>query len=156
MLTLSSGVSVCAIAAVAEFAIALPADVKAEQSHPYHDIYRDLYANGGYAHQGGEGTPCCGGDPLEGDCEPVGHNYEVLQTGDVLMITNRFGRSRVLIAREKILWMTVRGGEFSDAHWCGRPRNSYAPGDPEYDTPTFNNPDPEFYTVCAMISPGGM
>ncbi len=89
------------------------------KQHALHDIYKELYENGRYKNEGGKGLQCCGGDPYDGDCEPIGSNYAILPNGDAVFASQRYG-ANVLVARDKILWMSIRGGEFSQAHWCGR------------------------------------
>ena len=96
--------------------------------------------------------PCCGDDPINGDCEPVGSAFSILPNGDVLFTSQRH-RAKVLVARDKVLWMTLRGGEFSEAHWCGRRREELVQSELRVPPPTTLNPDPVFLTFCAIISP---
>ena len=125
------------------------------QQHPHHDIYADLFENGRYRNEGAKGVPCCGDDPINGDCEPVGSAFSILPNGDVLFTSQRH-RAQVLVARDKVLWMTLRGGEFSEAHWCGRLRGELVQSELNVHPPTTLNPDPVFWTFCAMISPRDM
>ena len=125
-----------------------------QQPHVGHDIYRDLYPNGAYRGEGGEGVPCCGDDPIHGDCEPVGDKYRILANGDAVMQVKRYGNAEVTIPAHRILWMTIRGGQFSEAHWCGKPRAKFASG--AYEKPSEEQPDPAFWTYCATIIPGGV
>ncbi len=121
------------------------------QQHPHHDIYSNVFENGHYRNEGAIGAPCCGDDPINGDCEPVGSAFTILSDGDVLFTSRRY-HAKVLVARDKVLWLTLRGGEFSEAHWCGRLRENLVQSN-GYSPPTTLNPDPEFWTYCAMISP---
>ena len=59
------------------------------QQHPHHDIYSDLFENGRYRNEGAKGVPCCGDDPINGDCEPVGSAFSILPNGDVLFTSQR-------------------------------------------------------------------
>src|SRR4051794_3174367 len=120
------------------------------QQHPHHDIYSGFFENGRYRNEGGIGLPCCGDDPINGDCEPVGSAFSILPNGDVVFTSQRY-QTKVLVARDKVLWISLRGGEFSEAHWCGRPRP-----DGVLSSPIKLNPDPWFWTLCAMISPRDM
>jgi hypothetical protein len=121
-----------------------------------HDIYKGL-------HEGlvPEGQLCCGGDPVTGDCEAVGTAYEVLPDGSAIFTSERYKR-QVHVSKEKITWAFVPTGEFSEAHWCGKPRQSttsgYAPGSGYGMTapPDAVQPDPETWTYCAFIAPGGV
>lgn len=109
-----------------------------------HDIYTTL-------RQGlvPEGQLCCGGDPETGDCEAISE-YRVFEDGAAVFVSRRYGKT-VLIGKDKITWQAVPGGTYSEAHWCGKPRTivSGAPITPE-------NPDPELWTYCAFIAPGGV
>jgi hypothetical protein len=124
------------------------------KQHAFHDIYKELYENGRYRNEGGVGLQCCGGDPYDGDCEPVGSNYAILPNGDAVFASRRYS-ANVLVARDKIMWMSIRGGEFSEAHWCGRLRVELVSPERGIDPPTELNPDPRFYTYCATIAPHG-
>lgn len=118
-----------------------------------HDIYGNLYSDG----KQGSGRPnthwCCNGDAEHGDCEAIGSNYRILDNGDVIMHSARFNRD-VLVARDKVLYLPVPGGEASEAHWCGKPRaamsEGYTPGSVNAD-----QPDPDVYTYCAFLQLGG-
>ena len=80
------------------------------KQHAFHDIYKELNENGRYRNEGGVGLQCCGGDPYDGDCEPVGSNYAILPNGDAVFASRRYS-ANVLVARDKIMWMSIRGGE---------------------------------------------
>src|SRR5204863_33515 len=80
-----------------------------------HDIYTDLRDRGGYR--------CCDGD----DCEAVGSDFVILPDGGALLMSRKQGRW-VRIAREKITFMVLKGGESSEAHWCGRRRSVHERG----------------------------
>lgn len=109
-----------------------------------HDIYNNLRQDGTTT-----GRLCCGGDPVTGDCEAV--RYQMNPDGTATFLSERYGKVSVLIGADKITWMSVPGGEHSEAHWCGVPRTKVqlAPIDAE-------NPDPNFWTYCAFIAPGGV
>lgn len=135
----------------AALAVVFPLAVPAQKQHVHHDIYMDLNTDGSYRQYGTIGSPCCGGNPVYGDCEPIGSNYRLLPTGDAVFLIHRYGKAEVLIAKDRILWMTLKGGEFSPAHWCGRPRETT---DPNVEPVEPLNPDPRFVTWCAIISSG--
>ncbi len=139
---------------LAALAVAFPIFAPAQQQHAGHDIYKDLNTDGSYREYGKLGSPCCGGDPVWGDCEPVGSDYRLLPTGDVIFVIHRYGKAEVLIAKERILWITIKGGEFSQAHWCGTPRTKVA-GNRDVEPVEPLDPDPDFVTKCATIAPGG-
>lgn len=110
-----------------------------------HDIYSNLHEGMSPA-----GRLCCGGDPNTGDCEAVYSNYRILPNGDAVILTKRYGGQSVLIAKNRIQWFAVPGGEESEVHWCGKPRaNTTYPQDAE-------NIDPVFHTYCIFIRPGGV
>jgi hypothetical protein len=104
-----------------------------------HDIYSDLLD--------AAGRPCCGGDPVMGDCEAV--RYRLRPDGDAEMFSARYG-AWVHVARGRIAW-TALPGSGAEAHWCGRPRTR-AIREP---TVTPRDPDPDFVTFCAFIAPRG-
>lgn len=107
-----------------------------------HDIYLPLREKGEPT-----GMLCCGGDEKTGDCEAIGSNYEILENGDAIMVSKRYGRA-VRVAKSKIGWMSVPGGEYSEAHWCGRVG--------AVTSPTPDQIDPGMITYCAFIAPGGV
>jgi hypothetical protein len=116
-----------------------------------HDIYSNLYSDGGQ----GSGRPgthwCCNGDAERGDCEAIGENFHFNDDGTVVMHSNRYKRD-VLVGKDKVVYLPVEGGEASVAHWCGKPRAAltYTPGSVNDD-----QPDTETWTYCAFIAPGG-
>lgn len=107
-----------------------------------HDVYTQLRST--------TGQLCCGGDPVTGDCEAIGTNYKIEPDGDAIFESSRY-HAQVRIARDKITWLPVPGGEESEAHWCGVPRSKVylAPVNQE-------NPDTSYWTYCAFIAPGGV
>jgi hypothetical protein len=105
-----------------------------------HDIYMTLHEKMDISKM-----LCCGGDEKTGDCEAV--TYQILPNGDAIFTSRRYGKP-VLVAKDKIGWFGVPGGEYSEAHWCGRP------GQFTHTDPT--QIDPEFTTYCAFIAPGGV
>jgi hypothetical protein len=107
-----------------------------------HDVYTQLRST--------TGQLCCGGDPVTGDCEAIGTRYKIEPDGDAIFMSSRY-HAQVRIAKDKITWLPVPGGEDSEAHWCGVPRTKVylAPVNAE-------NPDLAFWTYCAFIAPGGV
>jgi hypothetical protein len=101
-----------------------------------HDIYTNQREKGLPT-----GFPCCGGDPETGDCEAV--QYRMLPNGDAVVTSNRYKR-QVLIAGPRIAWMTIPGGEWSEAHWCGKPRSGMTSA--QALPPDADQPDPETWT----------
>lgn len=130
-----------AVLAIAAHSAVLPAGA--------HDIYTNLYSGGAP----GIGQWCCSGDAVTGDCEAVGSNYRIEPNGDAVILSRRYSR-QVRIGREKITWLPVTGGETSEAHWCGKPRPalSATPAPPVNE----EQPDPDTWTYCAFITPGGV
>jgi hypothetical protein len=109
-----------------------------------HDIYTTLKQPDGVA-------LCCGGT----DCEAVA--YKILPTGDAIVSPRKNVQGEVLVPKDKITWMQVPGGEYSEAHWCGRKRYSgTAWGSVNDGATTPDQPDPTFWTYCAFIAPGGV
>jgi hypothetical protein len=119
-----------------------PATVRA------HDIYTNLYSGGAP----GIGQWCCSGDAATGDCEAVGSGYRIEPNGDAVITSRRY-RREVRVGREKITWLPVAGGEASEAHWCGKPRAAMSL---EGRKPDSEQPDPDTWTYCAFITPGGV
>jgi hypothetical protein len=107
-----------------------------------HDVYTQLRST--------TGQLCCGGDPVNGDCEAIGSRYRIEPGGDAIFESGRY-HAQVRIARDKITWLPVPGGEDSEAHWCGVPRSKVYLAPVNQD-----NPDASFWTYCAFISPGGV
>jgi hypothetical protein len=107
-----------------------------------HDVYTQLRST--------TGQLCCGGDPKTGDCEAIGTNYRIEPDGTAVFSSARYGAT-VRIGKDKITWLPVPGGEYSEAHWCGVPRTKVflAPV-------TDENPDKAYWTYCAFIAPGGV
>lgn len=110
------------------------------QAHA-HDVYNQL--------RSATGQLCCGGDPVTGDCEGIVSPHENVD-GSATFFSKRYGAS-VLVAKDKITWLPVPGGEDYEAHWCGVPR-AKVPLAPVND----DNPDPGFWTYCAFWAPGGV
>ena len=100
------GVALWMLAAVALGAIQ---DAKA------HDIYGTLRDD-----LTPTGRLCCGGDPVTGDCEGV-VDYQVSADGTVSFFSRRYGMP-VSVAKERVTWASVPGGEAYPAHFCGKPR----------------------------------
>jgi len=114
-----------------------------------HDIYSTLPQRD----KNGEptGTLCCGGT----DCEAV--SYEINPDGSAYFMPTKNVQGRVLVPRDKITWMAVPGGEYSEAHWCGRKRHvGSAWGSSDDPAPGGDQPDETFWTYCAFIAPGGV
>ena len=111
-----------------------------------HEIYNNFYSGGAP----GLGRWCCNGNAegTSGDCAPA--TYEMLPNGDALMQSKRYPGKVIHVAASRILWMTIPGGEAFEAHLCALPRS------PSDGPPTAEDPDPEFVTLCAAISPGGV
>jgi hypothetical protein len=112
------------------------------QSHDIYSGLRDTSVRG-------TGQLCCGGDPVNGDCEAIGENYVLLENGNYRFRSARY-EVEVEVAYDKIVWASVPGGEVFSAHWCGVPRSKV------YLAPvTKENPDPNYWTYCAFIDGGG-
>jgi hypothetical protein len=114
--------------------------------HEYYNKLRESYDQT-------TGRLCCGGDPQTGDCEAVA--YQILPNGDAIFFTSRYGQRKVLIAKERIFWMAVPGGEANEAHWCGKPRSAFPSAGAALPVDA-EQPDPEVWTYCAFIAPGGV
>lgn len=104
-----------------------------------HDIYMHLHEKMDPAKM-----LCCGGDEKTGDCEAV--TYQILPDGDAIFTSKRYS-AQVRVAKDKIGWFSVPGGEWSEAHWCGKP------GNPKLDPLQI---DPGYVTYCAFIAAGGV
>lgn len=116
-----------------------------------HDIYTRLYSGGAP----GVGQWCCSGDPdpAKGDCEAVGSDYQMQPDGSAIFTSRRWGVRKVHVAADKITWLPVPGGEGSEAHWCGKPRSMMLNPPPVGEQDQI---DPETWTYCAFIVPGGV
>jgi hypothetical protein len=114
-----------------------------------HDIYREL--------QTPQGTPCCGGDPVTGDCEPLEESQFTLHPdGSATVRSARYGAA-IQVAAARITWLPLppgRDGRTYPGHWCGAPRQQASRVYPAPVVPW--NPDPVYWTYCAFIAPGGM
>lgn len=113
-----------------------------------HDIYTGLRT--------GQGTPCCGGDPVTGDCEALDEGqFTVRADGSLLVRSHRYAAT-VQVAAEKVTWLPLPpglDGKVHPAHWCGVPRAALQARYPVPVVPY--NPDPAFWTYCAFVAPGG-
>jgi len=108
------------------------------QAATAHDIYRDLRE--GYSATG----PLCGGDPVTGDCEGIGHGaYRITAEGDLILQSRRY-KATVRVPADRVVWLQIPDPLNRPVHWCGRPL-----GDP-------TQPDVEWQTYCAFVSPGGV
>lgn len=123
-----------------------------------HDVYKGLQKDGS-RDPNGSYSPCCGGDPVTGDCEALDeHQYQVLNNGDVVFSSKRYS-AKVTVPRDKVVWLPV---DDKPAHWCGKPRanmsTGYSPGSSGVSTmsPTAEQPDPVYWTYCAFVAPGGV
>lgn len=108
------------------------------------------------------GRLCCGGsedmnDP-NADCEHLTSD-QVHETKDGVIFLSRRYNAQVFVPHSKIEWDYPRDGYSKQvtpmspaysAGWCGKPRSRGGWGDP-----TPENPDPNFYTLCAFMLPGG-
>lgn len=110
-----------------------------------HEVYSDWYSGG----EKGVGRWCCSGnlEGTRGDCAPA--TYTMLRNGDAVMVSRRYPGRPIHVARDRILWMAIPGGEAFEAHICALPRQ---PGNP----PTAEDPDADFTVICAAVSPGGV
>lgn len=122
-----------------------------------HDIYSNVYEFN--APKDGPRKLCCGGDPVNGDCE--GLTYEDMQEveGGIRIVSKRY-KAVIFVPRHRIQWDIPRDGYSGEAadktnsfplHWCGKPRTA-APGWPVGP----DNPDPNYVTFCAFLAPGGV
>ena len=109
------------------------------QTTSAHDIYRDLRE--GYSQTG---PLCCGGDPVTGDCEGIGHdNYRITKEGDLILNSRRY-KATVRVPADQVVWLQIPDPLNHPVHWCGKPLGD--PADPAVDWKTF----------CAFVSPGGV
>lgn len=109
------------------------------------------------------GFPCCGGDPVTGDCEGLLDDQIWDQpNGDVIIFSRRY-QARITIPASRIMVDVPRATEGEDkgqpldkltqfsAHYCGKPRGSpplgYAIGP--------DDPDPNFHLFCFWRNGGG-
>lgn len=108
-----------------------------------HDVYQGVYSP--------SGRLCCGGDPVTGDCEGLADDdIHFNADGSVVMRTHRYGGA-VIVPKSEIIWMAIPADKGVHAgHWCGKPRVQAA-----YPI-TESDPDPQYHTFCAWISPGGV
>lgn len=109
-----------------------------------HELYRDFYSSG----VPGLGRWCCNGNAegTTGDCAPA--EYRMLRDGSYMMRSKRYPDKEIHVAKDKILWLSLPGGEAFEAHLCAVPRQAGT-------LPTDEDPDPEFTTLCAAINPRG-
>jgi hypothetical protein len=112
----------------------------------------------------GNKLPCCGDDPLTGDCEALTWDQiEAMPNGDVLITSKRYG-TVVKVSAPKIFWgimMDLRRsppepaspGDPYAGHWCGKPRAKMA-----YNGDVFNETqvDMAFWTFCIFLKSGGV
>lgn len=113
-----------------------------------HDIYGQLFSGG----SPGVGQWCCSGDQATGDCEALGAKYALNPNGSVDIVSRRYGAA-VHVAASKVTWLAVPGGENSEAHWCGKMRKDLTTN---YAAISREQPDPNAWTYCMFIAPGGM
>lgn len=111
-----------------------------------HDIYGGV--------RDSKGTLCCGGDPMTGDCEGLtDEQIKVLPDQSAVMISKRYGKA-IRVAPGMIEWNTIAADKgVHQGHFCGVPRVKLGR---QHEAPTAEQPDPEFITYCAFISPGGV
>lgn len=123
--------------------IALGVAVSATGGVAAHEMYSKFYEGGAP----GLGRWCCSGDEegKTGDCAPA--TYEIRRNGDAVMESRRYPGKKIIVAKHRILWMSIPGGEKYEAHYCGIPRYAGSP------PPNDDDPDPEFITYCAAIVP---
>lgn len=110
-----------------------------------HDIYSGLTQNP-YPM-----VSCCSGN----DCEGVEWSGVTIHIdGSATLYSKRNGNS-VLVAAGRIKWdalpMDLEGRVYP-AHWCGVKRSKIEAGE---TAPTDDQPDPNYWTYCAFIAPGG-
>lgn len=107
-----------------------------------HDIYMSVKRNG---------IPCCGGDPVTGDCEALtDEQIKVNPDGSAEMYSKRYKRW-IAVAGSVIEWNTVPGDKPEDAgHICAKPYAMTALGK---DTSQI---DPDYFVFCAFVKPGGV
>jgi hypothetical protein len=101
-----------------------------------HDIYTSLRSPAGQL--------CCG----EKDCERIYGNYR--QSNGMYYFYSGWYKVEIAVPEHRVIFAAVPGGEDSEAHWCGIPRE-------HTQTKLYeDNPDPKFITYCAFIMPGGV
>lgn len=112
-----------------------------------HDIYSKLLAP--------NGSLCCGGDPVTGDCEGLSADQIEWGDGSVTITSKRYGGLRVLVPMSEIQWARVPGdGGVWSGHWCGKPREGLQDENPRKRQVDAANPDPVTWTYCTFIAPG--
>lgn len=120
-----------------------------------HDVYDGLHSgfdqNGEQTFQRHVGNLCCNGDPVTGDCEPL-DDFVALPNGNYMISSKRWQR-RVEVNAGKVSWSGVAGSE-AMVHWCGKPRDKQAY--PGAGSVTPDQPDPDTWTYCFFIVPGGV
>ena len=107
------------------------------------------------------GFPCCGGDPLTGDCEGLTADQVWDQpNGDVRIYSGRYKAyitipaSRVMPDLPRYVDGENKGQSLDplvqyEAHWCGKPRGT------AYQDVTPDNSDPAYWTYCFFRNSGG-
>jgi hypothetical protein len=104
-----------------------------------HDIYRDLRE--GYSQTG---PLCCGGDPITGDCEGIGHDeYRITVEGDLIFNSRRY-QATIRVPADKVVWLQIPDPLSRPVHWCGKPLGDKS------------DPQVEWQTYCAFVAPGGV
>lgn len=107
------------------------------------------------------GFPCCGGDPMTGDCEGLSaEDIWDQPDGSVIIYSHRY-KSRILIGASRVhtdVPRDVNTKEPLDAltryegHFCGKPRSaSFGYSEP----PSEKQSDPAFWTFCFFRNAGG-
>lgn len=121
-----------------------------------HDHYGGVYE---YNKPPGQGRLCCGGDEKTGDCEGL-MSDQIHESADGVTILSKRYQAKVFIPMARIQWDYPRTQDGMPAfphdvyagHWCGKPRSDWPAG----GKPTPENPDPNFFTFCAFMLPGGV
>lgn len=111
-----------------------------------HDIYKDVRVNG---------LPCCGGDPVTGDCEALS-SAQISLGRDIRVFSKRWG-VWVVIPEHRVQWMPLPGEPEPPApgHWCGKPREKMASGYGSVAPADADQPDPAIWTYCIFLGPPG-
>jgi hypothetical protein len=142
-----------------KFVLAAALAATASLAHA-HDDWMGVYERNDAA----TGRLCCGGsddmnDPSS-DCEHL-TDSQLQYTADGVWILSRRYHAKVFVPNVKIHWDYPRNATTKEvtpmspaypAGWCGKPRGTTW-NSPSHFGP--DNPDPNFYTFCAFVLPGG-
>lgn len=123
-----------------------------------HDHYGNVYEYNG---KPATHRLCCGGDEKTGDCEALLPDQIYQMQGGVVILSKRY-QARVFVPNSRIAWDYPRDYNTGEpafphdsyaGHWCGKPRKGVSSLEVP---PTPDQPDPDMWTYCAFVLPGGV